>query len=953
MKKEIIIIASAFIALSAFSDNEHNDGKSISGKTYYSKSMDSSTWTNSTLTSINWNKSSLNSADFSNANIKDSYFESTSLRGTNFSNATLSNVDFSNSNLNGVFDSSSVNYYSIPTKYTDLSGVKGLTAENLKSTQKLYNDYNYGDVNLGGVIFSGNDMSNWDLSDYKFFHCKFEGVNFNNAKLGGFLFSDLTNANFSGIDFTNVGFAGSIIKGANFSGGVDKGLTYLHIKGTESWGKYKDLSGINLSQNKLENWSFYDINLSNSDFSNCTFVNNTDDTAYPYPTRGYKDFLTLTNFSGANLFNANFSGNEIKNVNFTGANLTNANFSRYSTTVKDVNFSKAILSGTNFFNTNFVGSNNFTDAEIAGTESNWTNFKESYGFTEENFKSTATFKNSNGNIKYISFGKMSGWDMSNLNFENCEIGVDGTYFVNSTFKNCKYSWNNPSDFTGASFKGEDLTNAKFLYSGLLNTDFTDSYISGADFSQATEYGFSEAQLKSTKSYKDGNLNGIGLSNNKVDGWDFSNIDLTEASFSDSSLTNTNFKNATIKGVDFSNTNLTKEQFESTKSYANKELGNINLSGKNLRGWNFSKQGMGGASLAKSDLTGADFTGAKVGATDFSGTNLSEKQFNSFGTSSFDSNANFTDVDMSGWDLGPAYYTFYYTILRNTSFKNTTFSIMSIQGGALTDQQNYQHNIEKVDFTNANIREWLNFSNVKIADSAFISINNASGKIAIGNSTTFVNCDFRGSNFDSTTFADNKAIFGYNIVWTDGTLKKMLGTKKYQGNDDKEKFLTIRKFEGTKFIPVKINENDFSFTRVQFEEGGVLEVSNGKTLSAERIYMNTSLDDSSMLYIGENSGLTLKNSLTVNITEDIMANDVYTFAIMEWENNSRIIGLSDLIAGKNLFLTVKGENYKGHWEYEIKNKQFIITIGQAVPEPATVAAILGAVALAFAAYRRRK
>lgn len=943
MKREILIIISSFIALPVFSDNERNDGKSISGRTYYNKSMDGSTWTNSTLTNINWSKSSLNSADFSNATIKDSYFESTSLSGANFSNTTLSNVDFSNSNLNGIFDTSVIGYNSIPTKYTNLSGVKGFTAENLKSTQMLSVSRGY---NLGGVIFNGNDMSNWDLSDYNFFHCKFEGVNFSNAKLKGFEYSDLTNANFSGADFTNASFSNSIIKGANFSGGVAKGLTFLSIKGSASWGKYKDLSGINLSSNKLENWNFYNMNLSHSVLSNCSFVNNTDDNI---PIAGkYKDFLTLTNFSGANLSNASFSGNEIKNVNFTGANLANSNFRGYSTTIKDVDFSGATLTSVDFYNTNFVGSNNFTDAKIDGTESNWTNFKNSYGFTEENFKSTVTFKSSNGNIKYISFGRMSNWNMSDLNFENCEIGVDGTNFTNSNFKNCKYNWGNASNFTNASFRGEDLTNADFRYSMLQNTDFTDCDISGATFSLSTKYGFTEGQLKSTKSYADGNLKGVGLLACTLDGWNFSNIDLTDASFVGSSVSNANFENAIIKNVNFRDTNLTKEQFESTKSYALKEVGKIDLSGKNLSGWNFSNQNMVGADFSKSDLTGADFTKARVQYSDFSGTNLSETQFNSFGHGFGE--ANFTDVDMSGWTIENQ-TTFFYTILKNTSLKNTTLDGITIRGGGLYEYRHDQHKIEKVDFTNAKIRQWLEFSNVKIFDSSFISMNASSSKILIRNFTTFVNCDFRGSNFDSTMFSDDNHIFGYNIIWTDGVLKKMLGKKAYNGNDGKTNFLTIRKFEGAKFIPVKISESDFNFGILRFEEGGILEVSNQKTLTANQIYMNTSLDGSSMLYIDYNAGLTV-SKLTVDITEDILANDVYTVAIIEWEYNSRITGLSDLIMDKNLFLNVKGNKYNGYWKYEIKDNQFVIKIGQ-IPEPATYAAIFGALALAFAAYRRRK
>ena len=48
-------------------------------------------------------------------------------------------------------------------------------------------------------------------------------------------------------------------------------------------------------------------------------------------------------------------------------------------------------------------------------------------------------------------------------------------------------------------------------------------------------------------------------------------------------------------------------------------------------------------------------------------------------------------------------------------------------------------------------------------------------------------------------------------------------------------------------------------------------------------------------------------------------------------------------GETILLSVNDSEWLGDWDYSIENNQMLISI---IPEPATVAAILGALALTF-------
>ena len=92
-------------------------------------------------------------------------------------------------------------------------------------------------------------------------------------------------------------------------------------------------------------------------------------------------------------------------------------------------------------------------------------------------------------------------------------------------------------------------------------------------------------------------------------------------------------------------------------------------------------------------------------------------------------------------------------------------------------------------------------------------------------------------------------------------------------------------------------------------------------------------------------------LKVNLEGVFTEPEEYSFAFINANDSSTISGLDELMGGENFLLSLNGELFDGEWDYYMEGNSFEIRMQ--VPEPATYAAIFGALVLAFAAYRRRK
>ena len=144
--------------------------------------------------------------------------------------------------------------------------------------------------------------------------------------------------------------------------------------------------------------------------------------------------------------------------------------------------------------------------------------------------------------------------------------------------------------------------------------------------------------------------------------------------------------------------------------------------------------------------------------------------------------------------------------------------------------------------------------------------------------------------------------------------------------------------------------------LSLERGADLIVTNAKTLTVASdgaIAIDTDLSGSTKFTVDHGAGLVFENGakLTINVMEDIIGGDVLEFTALSWYDDSYIAGLDTIKPNQTLFLNVNGATYTGDWKYEIKGNSLNILIN--VPEPSTYAMIFGAIALGFAAYRRRK
>ncbi len=428
------------------------------------------------------------------------------------------------------------------------------------------------------------------------------------------------------------------------------------------------------------------------------------------------------------------------------------------------------------------------------------------------------------------------------------------------------------DFSGQILSGQDLSNnsyintnfsnaeldyTKFSNSTLTGANFTDSTITSANFSGVI--GFTEEQLKSTKSYKDKNLRGITLSDNDFSGWDFSgqnleysfihdmtfagtnfaSADLANTQFVDSTLTNADFTNAIVKDTYFNNvTGFTYEQLKSTKSYQDKDLGSIGFSSCYLSGWDFNGQSMSGANL--------------------------------------------------GW-----------ATLNDTTFVNAD----------LSDANFFYASMTNVDLRGANVE----------------------------------NADFDRATYKNTIMADG-VIKGFSMASADDSFS----IRKYKSATS----------DGAK-ISAKISESDATISggaKLTLEQGAAFEITNGKTLtvaSSASVQIDTDLASSTMFNVDANSGLVFEDgaTLVINLIADIAALDDCVFDALLFDKDANIAGVSNFVKGETLFLTINGETYLGDWDYSVDGTSMTISIS--VPEPSTIAAIFGALAVGLAVYRKRK
>lgn len=380
-------------------------------------------------------------------------------------------------------------------------------------------------------------------------------------------------------------------------------------------------------------------------------------------------------------------------------------------------------------------------------------------------------------------------------------------------------------------------------------------------------------------------------------------------------------------------------FADREDYSGQDIYTKNFTGLSMRRsvWEkckgaYSSDGGGSkaATFIATNLTGANFKDSILSA--------SSPGFRCVDGASVDfSYANLTNAIFDGATLTSCVteFTSYTAMSTRCNFKGANLTGASFKNSIL-HYQFLSWNRTSVDFSEVNLMR-ANFTGTDITG------------------VNFEKSDLRGAIFASVS---GSAIYK-NTIGTDGVITNISMTSA----DDS---MTIRKYVPATSDGAMINAkiaDDASISGgavLTLEQGAVLEIASGKTLSvldnSEIIFnVDAAASDATKILLGENSKLVFSSDskIIVNLDGVISPDDSYALSVIEVAADA-CISVADAISKDNLVLNVNGEAYDSDkWGFNFDPTTGALTINVNVPEPTTVAAIFGALALAFAVYRRRK
>ena len=371
-----------------------------------------------------------------------------------------------------------------------------------------------------------------------------------------------------------------------------------------------------------------------------------------------------------------------------------------------------------------------------------------------------------------------------------------------------------------------------------------------------------------------------------------------------------------------------------------DMGYINMTGQTISNSNFE-----GATFTSSDSHGIRVLGSSsnnnvVAPGEISNTSFAGAKFNMENGKRFISTGPnlptapatavyFNNVDFSNTQIttGNEYVvSMYNTTWNNVSFNGAKFNLTSTESVVLF---------------------WFSTAHLTSIDMRNMQINHLNGKsvdIAVsGNQwqwSVLMDVDFRNTTINGEKISSD--VFFYsdtgwrteikNVIMGDGTILSIdanwVGSEEYGKLNMPEEGLSLK--EKSDILTIR---------------GGTVILDKTSTATAGKIVF----EDDAQLSIADNTTLTLTDDIAFVVEGDsVSASDILSLG-----NNSTIVmaGYSDeeaQTAFANLFKDSNGNSVS------ISGLESVnITGGPAVPEPSTYAAIFGAIALGFVAYRRRK
>lgn len=636
-----------------------------------------------------------------------------------------------------------------------------------------------------------------------------------------------------------------------------------------------------------------------------------------YADNDVYDNTTVTeNFINASLVDSSWYKTTASGVKFTGSNLTNANFN--SATLNDTDFTDTNLTNANFTKATLTG------ADLSGAEIRGAKFANATGFTSEMLCSTASYANKDLSGVYVSYVTIDG-----VNFDG--VNLNGASFSFCTISNVDFTKTATPNFN-LTLQSSTLSNVNFTGLNLEKVQLSGvTYGEGVNYtdvilpSGSAHLGEIPTEvLMQTWTYKSGTLKLALNNNNRLNGLDlegfrvssnFSLSSLQNANFKDADLTGSNFGSADLSGADFTDatinnvyldrSNFTSQQLESTKSYKQKDLSgvdmtrlNISFEGKDLSGFDLSN-----TNLTRINLENAIFEDAIINDTRFYGSSIEQ------------------DITLA-------------QVMQTKSYKDKDLSGASFQRTVF----------ENADFSGFNMQRTMFGSS---ASNLFKNVN-------------FTNADLRGAGglerggWDTAKFK--------NTILKDGSITAL-------EMDSPDDYILVREYKYTDSygtIYAKFAE-DASISgganlildnnaRLMVNKAVAVNVEDGGIVSYNMDVANT--EDESYIYVLEGGDLNFAEGSILNINVDgyLEAYADYYKYVLYADNTSTLseiyADIVKLCEAGNVYFTNNGDDFIGDWAFFTKGKWLVVSY-TAIPEPAACAAILGAMVLCFAAYRRRK
>ena len=305
--------------------------------------------------------------------------------------------------------------------------------------------------------------------------------------------------------------------------------------------------------------------------------------------------------------------------------------------------------------------------------------------------------------------------MRNSGYTICVYPETASILINRSESTITDTELNNVDLINTDLSDKDLTNANLAGVDLSGKDLTGSILTGADLTNANLTGvdLSGKDLTGTVIHgadlTNANLAGVDLSGKDLRNVNFTNVDLSGLNFRDAILIGVDLSDKDLTGTNLINAVLTIEDLASPvkdKSCCSYNFTNANLSDVDLSGRDLSEVFFSGADLSNNDLTGTNLTNVDLSNMNLSNTVLRYANL---------TNVNLTNVDLSNKDLTGA-------ILIGANLTNVNLTSVDLSNKDFSRTVLTNANLSDTDLTSATFVDTKDLNGVILSNADLTNAN---------------------------------------------------------------------------------------------------------------------------------------------------------------------------------------------------------------------------------------